>query len=494
MLSFKKLLSVISVVIFAMFILMLTTSYAWYAFENGSTTFDVATNNDNVIVSFQRGEYINTSVAVPISSNQIDKYSEKNNFTVRVKDNPVGNEMILTVSLVDIVIDKSLQNVNFKIDLYHQNRSVANISGNEVGINEEVSKTLGTVVLDDNIDNNFEVRVYILDNGEEQSALMNKTFQAKIQIEAVSRLKTTTTNYENADIQISSIVIDGEASDSLPVKGYYNMTYSCIKGSNLSWDSFNKTLIYNKKSYINDECSLNFTSSTDYSLLNKMKVGSYVKYVGTNGCDGKSCGGQNANYVNDSDMGYCNSKDNKFIANGWRIAYIESDTAYLISAGSPECVCTNKNGVISNDSCDNYESSDNISVHLRNLDNRALNYCNEKFAYGDICNNNSAWSMNNKDFKNITNSVLSVSSCNNTYGSKICGYGNDLIDNGGYYWNIISDEDANQVFGWSPYYRVMNENVISSLNGLRPVLRLKSTVVVTGGTGNYDDPYIIDVK
>ena len=97
-------------------------------------------------------------------------------------------------------------------------------------------------------------------------------------------------------------------------------------------------------------------------------------------------------------------------------------------------------------------------------------------------------------FKNITNSVFSTSSCNNAYGSKACGYGNDLIDNGGYYWNIISDEDANQVFGWSPYYRVMNETVISNLNGLRPVLRLNSSVVVTGGTGNYDDPYIIDVK
>ena len=40
--------------------MMLTTSYAWYSFETASTTFSGVTNNDDIKVSFQKGEYINT--------------------------------------------------------------------------------------------------------------------------------------------------------------------------------------------------------------------------------------------------------------------------------------------------------------------------------------------------------------------------------------------------------------------------------------------------
>ena len=67
-------LIVISIIIASTFTLMLTTSYAWYSFENASTTFNAVTNSDNVTVSYQSGEYINTTNAVPILENEIDKY------------------------------------------------------------------------------------------------------------------------------------------------------------------------------------------------------------------------------------------------------------------------------------------------------------------------------------------------------------------------------------------------------------------------------------
>jgi len=73
-------------------------------------------------------------------------------------------------------------------------------------------------------------------------------------------------------------------------------------------------------------------------ILNTMEVGSYVKYVGNNGCDEDHCDGTNANYVDDNDMGYCgNSASYKFLVNGWRIGYISEESVYLISAGAPEC-------------------------------------------------------------------------------------------------------------------------------------------------------------
>lgn len=82
------------------------------------------------------------------------------------------------------------------------------------------------------------------------------------------------------------------------------------------------------------------TCMSETRLLSEMSVGSYVKYVGNNGCEGKACEGQNANYVSDSNMGYCNSSSYKFNVNGWKIGYIENGSAHLISAGAPECVAT----------------------------------------------------------------------------------------------------------------------------------------------------------
>lgn len=550
---------------------MLTTSYAWYAFENGSTTFEVVTNNDNIIVSFQRGEYINTSVAVPIASDDVAQYSEKNNFTVRVKDNPASNEMLLTVSLVDISISGALQNPNFKVDLYYQNKSIASIAGDTIGTSGTTTKTLGSVVLDDDIDNNFEVRVYILDNGEDQSALMNKTFQAKIKVEAISRLKTSMSDYANADINVSSITIDGETSATLPTSGYYTMSSTCTKGSTLTWEPFTKTITYGSGSKVGDSCSLTFTSATSTKLLSSVEPGSYVKYTGTNGCDGKHCEGQNANYVSDNDMGYCGSSYYKFRRNGWRVAYVKDGSAYLVSAGSPECVRTyidsKSTGVgVQTLSTDYYYGSgykfdtstgtfslvgvtssalnwsSNYSTiiadtpytckksyiagtcailyeiteyysstegkayehrqydaiygapnHLANLENKALTYCNEDYVYGGVCDENSTWVMNATDFKYITGSTLSFNSCydNSYYGSVHCGYNNDLIDIGGNYWYATPEGASSfMVFTWTINRRV-GIGFSSNLLGVRPVIRLKSSVLVIGGAGTYEDPYQI---
>ena len=221
--------------------------------------------------------------------------------------------------------------------------------------------------------------------------------------------------------------------------------------------------------------------------LTKVPIGSYVKYTGTNGCSGKSCKGQNANYVDSSNMGYCFS-DAKFNASGWRVAYINDGTAYLTSGGSPECMCTNSSGNAST-SCSDYESTVGVPKHLTNLNTKALTYCNSTYAYGGVCNSSSAWNMSDGDFQKITGDTLS------TAYDMDDGYYDDyaIINNGGVYWFASPDSaSSTSAFGWIPY----NRRVISISSdyafGVRPVLRLQSSVIVTGGTGTYEDPYIIN--
>ena len=238
-------------------------------------------------------------------------------------------------------------------------------------------------------------------------------------------------------------------------------------------------------------------SLTDPVALNTMSAGSYVSYTGNNGCSGSACSGQNANYVSDSDMGYCPSpysELSKFTVNGWRILYLKDSTAYLIRAGAPECMSTNSSGTISSSLSSDYESTAGAPKHLANLDARALKYCNAEYAYGGVCNSSSAWSVDSTEFKNITGT--NISEC--TTSSSSCGIGNTLLDIGGFYWfaDVPYSTDP-YVFMWTPAITEMSSS--PQINGyyskyalgVRPVLRLKSTVMVVGGSGTYQDPYVL---
>ena len=230
--------------------------------------------------------------------------------------------------------------------------------------------------------------------------------------------------------------------------------------------------------------------SYQFPLLSEVRVGSYVAYTGNNGCPEGHCDGTNANYVGDTNMGYCNISSNKFSVNGWRVGYTENGSAYLISAGAPECICTNSDGSYSNSTCSSYETTSGTPLHLANLNNQALKYCNTEYAYGGICNSTTAWSINPQDFKNITGK--NFIDCNNIQSTE-CGYNNDLIDNGSWYWFNYNHGSSFGIAFWrGGTLRRMNLTYgSSSLLGLRPVIRMDSDVVVVGGIGTYADPYQI---
>ena len=569
--KYKKLLFVIIIIIGVMFSLMLATSYAWYSFSAGSTTFNAVTSDKDVDVRFIKGEYINNTLAVPISNNEIDQYSDKHQFIVRTKNNKENNQILLKISLVDIEIDTNLRDKSLYVELYYQGEKVSTVTGDQLSISGAKTKLLKTVELEDDVDNNFEVRVYLLDSGD-QSKLMGLHLSAKIQTEVVSRLKTNISDYSDADIRISSITIDGASSDSLPVDGYYTMSSTCTKGSTLSWNKYSKTITYSKGSKVGDSCNLVFTKDTSTKLLNTVSVGSYVKYMGNNGCDGNHCAGDNANYVSDDDMGYCNGTSYGFIVNGWRVAYIKDNSAYLVSAGAPECVATyvenisastsnqslssnyyygsgyhfdqntgkysltgvtsttlswssNYNSIIENTpytckstsstgTCatmykviayssstqgtaityNNYDGAGVIN-HIAHLNKAALKYCNTNYAYNGVCDVTSSWSINDSDYQMITTNIgtkKTLSNCYSTYGSKACGFNNDLIDNGGYYWFATPySASSAYTFRWIPYYRSVSSDLSHFAYGVRPVLRLRSSVSVMSGSGTYKDPYVI---
>ena len=314
----------------------------------------------------------------------------------------------------------------------------------------------------------------------------------------------------NANLRIS---IDGVSSENLPSSGNYYLTkYKCLSNNTkVSWDR--KTLklnITNKSRKANISCNLSFKSTP---FLNEMKEGSYVKYQGTGGNVGSqhiackyngspssnietdntespnSCVGENAREDIDKDTyGYCYSSNYKFYTKGWRIAYIKkeknSSKAIIISAASPECI-----------------DSNNTSI----LNTKALKYCNNEYVDNDCnCNDNNndgicdetpndAWNINDNDFSKIVSissqnqdiNGFNINNCFNNKSTISCGYNNDLIDNGGYYWFSTTDNAF-----WNPDSRTIFTGNKKSY-GLRPIIKLSSSVIVLDGDGTEENPYIV---
>ena len=186
--DFKKTLLVILTFVTCMFALMLASSYAWYSYVNGSTVFDVVTNDEDINVTYSTGMYIDTKTAVPISREEVESYSEKNKFSIDLNNEDMVGKIIVDISLIDIEIDDSLKNDNFKYDLLYNGTSIntgdfVKLEGNRV--------KLGTNINLDSVNNNdFELRIYLLDDGEDQNYLMDKTFKGTILVNVVSRLKS----------------------------------------------------------------------------------------------------------------------------------------------------------------------------------------------------------------------------------------------------------------------------------------------------------------
>ena len=222
-------------------------------------------------------------------------------------------------------------------------------------------------------------------------------------------------------------------------------------------------------------------TSTVRPRLNEAEVGSYVTYTGNNNCVGDACSG-----VSVSGMGYK--------SDGWRIAYIDEEgSAHLVSAGAPEKICTNSDGTTSNSSCSSYETTNGAPLHIANLNNAALKYCNTKYAKDGVCNNETAWGMRESDFTKITGSS-SLKSC--LFNSSTdCGLGNELIDIGGFYWFVTTYNSASSanVFFWNSNDRHVNNSISGGKFGVRPVLRLESSVIITGGEGTSERPYTIGI-
>ena len=317
------------------------------------------------------------------------------------------------------------------------------------------------------------------------------------------------------DIYITEITVDGKKQPLPTSENYYLTGYTCNNDAVVSLNR--ETGELSVKNFKLQETSCTAQLETE-PLLVDMPLGSYVSYTGSNGCpttettgtgaaaSKDACSGKNANQNADTSnytYGYCYTSDHKFYTYGWRLAYtLDSDSdgtkeAYIVTAGSPECVAG---------------TDSNSTSTIASLNAVAIKYCNEALAYGGTCQSTytassaNTWAMNGKDYYNITNQWYgegrrlysydtatensSGTLCYDVSSTKQCGYNSDIIDNGGYYW-FGSANSSSSALNWYPGDRKVGRSSRTTTFGARPVVHLKSGIRVKGGSGTMDDPYII---
>ena len=304
--------------------------------------------------------------------------------------------------------------------------------------------------------------------------------------------KTTYIEYNGFKLALS---VDGEEVDTIPTGKYFLTNYTCSNGTILNWDYDNSTLTSSNYN-INDTCSLSFESSPKlYDLVN---IGDYISYTGNNGCSGDQCSGLNANQTNTDiydNYGYCYSGNYKFYTYGWRVLHKTDNSVYIVSAGSPECVAGT--------------SSDSTAT-ISSLNTAALNYCNNSYLSEGTCDATTAHAFNGDDFYKFTSQYYGTANarylysyndggtygspyCYGKYSNQYCGYNNSLVDNGGYYW-FGSAYSSTYMLSWNPLSRSVSNYRNARTYGVRPVLKLDSSILATGGVGTIECPYTISER
>jgi hypothetical protein len=465
--EFKKFLGVISIFIVVMFVLMLVSSYAWYSFSNGNTVFKTETLNDEIEVNYSTGRYINISNGVPINCDDIDDSDDvgRNSFSIDIKGKSNMRDVMVAVDLVDISIDKELVNDNFKYELLYDNYIIE--KGSFKDFKGDSLEIASSVLLSGSTNNDFELRVYILDNDESQNEMMNKAFKGKISVNVVSR------NDSVSNFKISSIMIDGKSSKAIPTVGDYSVSSKKCNGL-IEWDNDSKTIkVKASGSGFFRSCDLEFRTieKEDLKLASVVKMGDYVSYSKIKSVVSCPSGGERA-----------------FYGSGYRVAYVDNESVYLVSSAAVSCVASNGDGNISSSNLDSYDNA----KHLANLSKLVIDsYCDSKYASGGKCDKSSVWAMNGDDFKKIMGKDIS-DNCFKKYSDKSCGYNSSLIDNGGYYWFASLDSD-NSLYYWDPVMRYVSNANSNYAYGVRVMVKLDKNVYVMGGDGSKKNAYEIGI-
>ncbi len=181
--NFKKLLLIITISIILVFSLMMLTSYAYYTFSGGSTSFNKTTYNQTININYTTNKFINVTNAIPIKDSEASSKAANNSFSVSITQPNTTAEVLLDINLSNISIDDALKNEYFRYQFLYNNSVIKEGTALDiVGSNLNLTNTLSITSAQTN---NFVFRIWISDSDVSQNSMLNKTFTGSIEVNAV---------------------------------------------------------------------------------------------------------------------------------------------------------------------------------------------------------------------------------------------------------------------------------------------------------------------
>ena len=193
--TFKRLLIILSFAVTVLIVILLGTSYAWYTFDNAVTSFNnVQTFSDNIdtAVVFTNSSNIGTTVGIPILALDVEERSEKTIFTVTPSTTLSGREVAFQISLIDLKIDSALTGVSsLKYSLLQtvDGTTTTIKSGNFSGVTADSLILVTTTVPSANLGKtySYEFRLWLEEDNSNQNALMGKKLEGYIKVNTAIR-------------------------------------------------------------------------------------------------------------------------------------------------------------------------------------------------------------------------------------------------------------------------------------------------------------------
>ena len=258
-----------------------------------SKSINASLTTANINVIYVGDSNITKDLFLPINANETSTKAAIANFTVKgAESNPTDKDIIYDITLTNIDITDGLLDENFKFELYKNNTKISegNFSNLQVEKKDNEYTYYQRAILNENVMNlprynetadSFQIRIYILDNGKDQSKLMGQSFKANVEI-ATYTTKGGSTNrnrYTNLITIKNDFIINSNIGNFR--RGIYNVSTSC----NNAESSFNKTnwefRIKNLTGY--STCNATFTEDTNtYPKLYDKIISLWNNTDGTN--------------------------------------------------------------------------------------------------------------------------------------------------------------------------------------------------------------------
>ena len=386
----------------------------------------------------------------------------------------------------DIVLSNVVNNFIDKSDLVYTLSSTGNGAKRTLSIVPSANENIASnVLIKPHEKHEYTMNITFLKKETDQSLNMNKTFSSNIKVvgsninindkiyKDSTLLKEIITNYKNEDSDENGIYLTYNSNDGYPIyyyKGdsslnnnliFNNMCFKIIRTD----ENYGIRVIYNGE-YINNTCENNMIDISSFN--NKSNSNAYVGYMFGNAYSN--------NYKNEHNN--INSSNIKNKLETWFLDKFKNSTN--ISNNSIYCSKRDMNNFTINGVRYSKAGYGNNNTGYYNLNDTNITYeCNsieDSFGYQNVKSN----------MKLI--SPVGLISVDEILFSGENSYLFDLGD----YWTITPAYfNGSDAYNYVVKSKKINTSKVNNNLGIKPVISLDKGIILTGGDGSLENPYIV---